>query len=201
MRLGWVKTTVGTTTLGAAAIDDVIAWCMLALSMSMINTTDALDALYIFLLVASYAMCMFMLVRPVWHMMISMLFGLIMPPTSIASPRAMVSIFCLFILATAILSKFVGCTVGALCSGLSLRESGAIGVLMNTRGLVELIVLNVALNAHIISEKLFTLMVFMTLTTTMMTTPLLRIIYPQDRHHTILPLAHGPSALHFIIRV
>jgi len=66
------------------------------------------------------------------------------------------------------------------------REAGAIGVLMNTRGLMELVILNIGLDIGVISPALFTMMVLMALTTTLMTMPLLKLIYPaqvcwQDR--------------------
>jgi Kef-type K+ transport system membrane component KefB len=58
------------------------------------------------------------------------------------------------------------------------RESAAIGVLMNTRGLMELVILNVGLEIGVISPTLFAIMVVMALVSTVMTTPLLEWIYP-----------------------
>lgn len=52
-------------------------------------------------------------------------------------------------------------TTGAKMTGLSWRESAAVGILMNTRGLVELIVLNIGLEAKVITDKLFTILVMM----------------------------------------
>jgi nucleotide-binding universal stress UspA family protein len=60
------------------------------------------------------------------------------------------------------------------------REAGALGILMNTRGLMELIVLNLGLDLGVISPTLFTMMVVMALVTTFMTTPLLKWLYPPD---------------------
>ena len=59
------------------------------------------------------------------------------------------------------------------------RRRPALGVLMNTRGLMELIVLNVGLDLGVISPTLFTMMVIMALVTTMATTPLLRMLVPE----------------------
>jgi Kef-type K+ transport system membrane component KefB len=67
----------------------------------------------------------------------------------------------LLVVLTAISSKFIGCSIGAKMSGLSWRESAAVGILMNTRGLVELIVLNIGLEAKVITPKLFTVLVMM----------------------------------------
>ena len=58
----------------------------------------------------------------------------------------------------------------------SWRDSMALGAMLNTRGLVELIVLNIAYNAHVFSQTLFTMLVVMALITTMMTTPILNML-------------------------
>ena len=63
--------------------------------------------------------------------------------------------------------------MAARLSGLSWRESSALGILMNTRGLVELIVLNIGLDLGVITPRLFTMLVIMALVTTMMTSPVL----------------------------
>jgi len=82
------------------------------------------------------------------------------------------------ILLIAIGGKFGGASLASRLSGMSWRESGSIGVLMNTRGLVELVALNIGLDIGVISPLVFTLMVFMALITTFMTTPFLEWIYP-----------------------
>ena len=63
-------------------------------------------------------------------------------------------------------------------TGLSWRYASALGVLMNTRGLMELIVLNVGLELGVISPRLFTMFVLMALVTTIATTPILRRLVP-----------------------
>jgi Kef-type K+ transport system membrane component KefB len=83
------------------------------------------------------------------------------------------------ILAVAIGGKFLGAYLGAKSVGVGGRQAGALAVLMNTRGLTELVILNVGLGLGVLDQKLFTLMVLMALITTTMTGPLLRIIYPQ----------------------
>jgi Kef-type K+ transport system membrane component KefB/nucleotide-binding universal stress UspA family protein len=88
---------------------------------------------------------------------------------------------CGLIILVACLGKFGGSFAAAKLTGLSWRESGAIGILMNTRGLMELIVLNIGLDLGVISPTLFTMMVLMALVTTFMTTPLLHLIYPPER--------------------
>jgi Kef-type K+ transport system membrane component KefB len=87
--------------------------------------------------------------------------------------------YCALIIVLAVVGKFGGSLVAAKFSGMSWREAAAVGVLMNTRGLVELIILNVGLDLGILSPALFSVMVLMALVTTFMTSPLLRWIYPE----------------------
>ena len=84
----------------------------------------------------------------------------------------------LLILIVACVGKFVGATVAARSQGLAPREASAIGVLMNTRGLTELVILNVGLAKGVLDPSLFTLLVVMAIVTTVMTEPALRFVYP-----------------------
>jgi Kef-type K+ transport system membrane component KefB len=87
--------------------------------------------------------------------------------------------YCALVVAVAILGKVGGATIPARISGMGWRESGAIGVMMNTRGLMELIVLNIGLEIGVISPALFTILVVMALVTTFMAGPLIELIYPK----------------------
>jgi Kef-type K+ transport system membrane component KefB len=80
------------------------------------------------------------------------------------------------IILTACAGKFGGSLIASRLVGLSWRDSTALSVLMNTRGLVELIVLNIGLDLNIISRELFTMLVLMALVTTFMTSPLLQLL-------------------------
>jgi Kef-type K+ transport system membrane component KefB len=80
---------------------------------------------------------------------------------------------CALIVIVATAGKFGGTALAAKASGLGWRDSGALGILMNTRGLVELIVLNIGLDLGVITPRLFTMLVIMALVTTMMTSPIL----------------------------
>lgn len=80
------------------------------------------------------------------------------------------------ILVVAIAGKLGGTTLAARLTGQSWRDALALGALLNTRGLVELIVLNIAYNAHVFSQMLFTMLAVMALVTTMMTTPILGLL-------------------------
>jgi len=88
---------------------------------------------------------------------------------------------CGSIILVACIGKFGGSAIPARLTGLAWRESVAVGILMNTRGLMELIVLNIGLDIGVISPKLFTMMVIMALVTTFMTTPILNRVYPAER--------------------
>jgi K+:H+ antiporter len=83
-------------------------------------------------------------------------------------------LICGLIIAVATAGKFGGSILAARLTGLEWRSAAALGVLMNTRGLMELIVLNVGLELGVISRTLFTMMVLMALATTIATTPILQ---------------------------
>jgi Kef-type K+ transport system membrane component KefB len=69
-----------------------------------------------------------------------------------------------------------GAFIGGRLTGLTVRESSALALLMNARGLVGLIIFNIGLDAGLISTSLFTILVLMDLVTTVMTGPLLRLV-------------------------
>lgn len=77
----------------------------------------------------------------------------------------------ILVLACAVAGKFAGCGLAARLSGFGWREAGCIGVLMNTRALMELIVINVGKDLGVVPDELFTMLVIMALATTVMTTP------------------------------
>lgn len=88
-------------------------------------------------------------------------------------------LMCGLILVVATLGKFGGTLAVARLAGQSWRDSASLGILMNTRGLMELVVLNIGLDLGVISPTLFAMMVVMAVTTTMATTPLLALLLPQ----------------------
>ena len=80
------------------------------------------------------------------------------------------------IVLVASLGKFGGSLVAARLTGLGWRDSSALGILMNTRGLMELIVLNIGLELRVLSPTLFAMLVVMAIVTTFMTTPILHLL-------------------------
>ncbi|BCJ50275.1 hypothetical protein Asp14428_17500 [Actinoplanes sp. NBRC 14428] len=82
------------------------------------------------------------------------------------------------ILTVAIGGKFLGAFAGARLNGMRARPAAALAVLMNTRGLTELIILTVGLQLGVLDGRLYSSMVIMALVTTALTGPLLQLLYP-----------------------
>jgi Kef-type K+ transport system membrane component KefB len=97
--------------------------------------------------------------------------GLIIAPSML--------LYCGLVFLVAVAGKFGGSTVAARVMGMSWREAAGIGVLMNTRGLMELVILNIGLDIGVLTKPLFSMMVVMAVGTTLMTTPLLSWVYPE----------------------
>jgi Kef-type K+ transport system membrane component KefB len=85
-------------------------------------------------------------------------------------------LICVLIITLAVAGKFIGSSLAAKITGQSWKDSLSIGALMNTRGLMELIVLNIGYDLGILKPEIFTMMVFMALATTFMTAPALNLI-------------------------
>ncbi|MET7763956.1 cation:proton antiporter [Streptomyces sp. NPDC005355] len=80
------------------------------------------------------------------------------------------------ILVVAVLGKYAGTVLPARMSGMSWREAGAFGTLMNTRGLTEIVILDIGRQLGVIDTEMFTMMVIMALVTTAMAGPLLHML-------------------------
>lgn len=80
------------------------------------------------------------------------------------------------VIGAAIIGKVAGCGLAARYAGFSWKESSLIGALMNTRGLMELIVINVGYDLGVIPRSLFTILVLMAVLTTVMTAPILHAL-------------------------
>ena len=91
---------------------------------------------------------------------------------------------CLALLAIAVVGKFGGSMLAGRVTGMSWKEAVGIGALMNTRGLIELIALNLGLDLGVLSPKIFAMLVLMAVITTAMTGPAL----------SLLSVGHSPSA-------
>lgn len=244
-----IHTPVGALAIACAAVDDVTAWCLLAIVAAVVRSTGFAGALITTGMTAAYCLLMWFVARPVlaWLvrqrtdrrgpsqrlvaftvvlLMVSALcteaigvhalfgaffFGVIIPregglahglrerledlvvvlllPLFFAYSGLRTRIGLLndaagwsafgVLLLVAVAGKWGGSTLAARVAGRPWRESSVIGVLMNTRGLMELVVLNIGLDLGVISERVFTMMVLMALVTTVMTAPLLQWLWPQ----------------------
>ena len=87
------------------------------------------------------------------------------------------------ILLVAVGGKLIGGTLGARATGQSWRDSLAIGSLMNTRGMMELIVIKVGLDAGVINASMFTILLVMAIVTTMMTMPMVTAFHAGASEH------------------
>ncbi len=91
---------------------------------------------------------------------------------------------CAAIICVAVLGKWGGAALAARWMGMAWRDASALGILLNTRGLVELIVLKTGLDAGMISPELFSMMVLMAIATTAMASPLLNVMKLRDFRNT-----------------
>lgn len=252
---------MGTTALTCAAVDDVTAWCLLAIVVSVATHTGG-GALLTIGLSLAYVGIMIAVVRPLivrfarWQQTqgelprgllafvcvlllisafiteaigIHAIFGaftlgaLIPHDSSLAKAlkakledvvvvfflpaffaytglRTQIGLmsgasawfWALVILTTASAGKFGGSFVAARLSGMGWRDAASIGVLMNTRGLVELIVLNIGLDLKVISPTLFAMLVLMAVVTTVSTTPILHAL---GKLTPALPAPPGPAPI------
>ena len=100
---------------------------------------------------------------------------------------------CVSIILVATLGKFGGTLLAARATGIGWRDAAALGTLMNTRGLMELIVLNIGLDLGVISPQLFAMMVLMALVTTMATSPVLSWLVRDEVDTKPSPPPGGPE--------
>jgi Kef-type K+ transport system membrane component KefB len=240
-----LQSRIGSIAISCAAVDDITAWCLLALLTAMVRTGAGTPLWFTLGGLAVYAALMLWVVRPLlarsrafdgektstdalvfvvmlaflsawateWlgvHALFGAFFaGAVLPrggalthgvvgrlkfvntvlllPLFFAYTGLRTSVGLLdggtlwlcaaLILVVAVAGKLLGCVASVRLSGMGWREAFSVGVLMNTRGLVELVILNVGLDLGIISPTLFSMMVLMALLTTFMTTPLLDLLY------------------------
>ena len=95
------------------------------------------------------------------------------------------SVLMAVILSAAIIGKVLGCGIGARISGLSSRESMAVGIGMNGRGAVELVLAGVGLEFGIVQQDLFSIIVFMAFFTTLITPVVLKIAVREPQQKKI----------------
>ena len=241
---GISQTYLGSITLTCAAVDDVTAWCILALVIALVKSTGIGISAITIVLTLVFAAAMLFLVRPQLARLIkepdsqlhtrlipimlafvmacalltetigihalfgAFVAGIVMPPSTefriilkdklggfgsyallplffaFTGLRTQVGLLngwedwlmCAVIILVAIAGKLGGSMLMSRWTGMNWTQSFSIGVLMNTRGLVELVVLNIGYDLGILSGRIFTMMVLMALVTTFMTGPLLSLV-------------------------
>jgi Kef-type K+ transport system membrane component KefB len=243
---GLSKTVLGNIAITCAAVDDVTAWCILALVIAIVQASGITISLGTVLLPSVFVVAMLFIVRPwlsrrvnhetygqsadrrmIATVMIIVLAcsliteaigihalfgafmaGVVMPESfefrrflreklETFSSSALLPLFFAFtglrteigllndwsswlmtllIIAVAIAGKLGGSMLMSRWIGMSWSHSYAIGVLMNTRGLIELVVLNIGYDLGILSGRIFAMLVIMALVTTFMTGPLLSLV-------------------------
>lgn len=99
--------------------------------------------------------------------------------------------FCGLTVLAGIVGKLGGCTLAARATGLSWHDSATLGVLMNARGLMALIVVNAGLDAGILSDSVFFMLVMMAVVTTFMTAPLLKRQLATSKHDSLSQIPDG----------
>jgi len=266
---GIQRTKLGTTAILCAAVDDVVAWVILAVALALVGTGGGSASLAIRLMgLLIYLVAMIGVVRPIaarllrfrrnkdfsvelfcgmvafafasaavtdalgvhplfgaflagicfprstsWHETIrgrlEMLISALLLPLFFALTgmrtrldllnKPSMRLWAAIVLAAATLGKIGGATIAARWTGQPWRESLALGALLNTRGLVELVVLNIGYNVGVFSPTLFTMLVVMALVTTMCTTPILNLLGVQkanvEKLSTALEPAQPPALL------
>jgi len=247
---GLQGTTLGTVVIGAGAIDDAAAWCMLAVVLASF-TGDFTDAAFSIGGGFGYAVLVMGVVRPLlrrwargvnergklsdreYAMLLALMclgswwterihlhavfgafvMGAAMPRGVVAKsiiartqPLAVALFLPLFftysglntrlglldqsglwlialgVLAAAIVGKGVACWGAARASGIPNREAVGIGVLMNARGMMELIIINIGLERGVISPEIFAMLAIMAIVTTLMTSPIFELVLGGGRH-------------------
>src|SRR5262249_18709248 len=102
----------------------------------------------------------------------------------IDSPRLLG--YAALILTVAVLGKAGASTIAARVMGSTWQEANTLGVLLNTRGLVELVVLNIGLDLGILSPVVFSMLVWMALVTTFMTSPIVRALLRRNEESEVV---------------
>ncbi|RID61621.1 hypothetical protein BRARA_E00755 [Brassica rapa] len=229
-----LTTSVGQTALAAAAFNDIAAWILLALAVSLPGSHDhqqhvsPLISIWVLLSGVVFVIFMFFLIQPAMRWIIryydgtmheacicltlagvlisgfitdliglhsifgAFVFGLIIPKSGSFSDRLVERIedfvsgllLPLYFASSGlktdvnkIRGKIIGTFLMAMMCTIPARESLTLGFLMNTKGLVELVVLNIGREKKVLNEEMFAILVLMALVTTFMTTPSVVVIF------------------------
>lgn len=190
---GLTRSELGVAALTCAAINDVMAWVLLAIVVGVTRAMptsgvpgELVMAFAIGAMIPSHSGVARVLTQRLSAVVTILLLPAFFALTGLRTEILLVSsasdwLLCGVIVLAATAGKMGGAALASRLSGMPWRFAFQLGALMNTRGLMELIVLAVGLDAGIISPRLFTMMVIMALATTAMTGPMLSIPAPRTR--------------------
>jgi Kef-type K+ transport system membrane component KefB len=242
-----LRSSVGTIALASAAVDDIGAWCLVAVVIAMVGASDLLSAAATTAASGVALVGAILLARPLLGRVVQRVerFGvrsgavvaIVLPLLLVASASEMIGIHALFgaflfgvllprsdvvsevitdrletvassvllplffaysglrtqlalvdqpadwvataaIVAAAVVGKLGGGAIAGRVLGLAWRDAAAVGVLLNTRGMMALIVLNVGLDLGVVPPTIFAMLVVMSLVTTLLAAPLLSWLQP-----------------------
>jgi Kef-type K+ transport system membrane component KefB len=182
---GLDRTPMGVVALSAAAAGDVVTWLLLAAIVGLTNV-HASSLWIVGAFLAGVMVPTHSAVGRAFGPRVIRIVSVVLLPAFFAftGMRTRIDLLewgsawmiCALIIAVAVVGKMLGALAGARMGRLPWADAKVIAVLMNTRGLMELVVLNIGLELGIISPPLFAMMVLMALVTTMMTGPLLKVM-------------------------
>jgi Kef-type K+ transport system membrane component KefB len=198
------QTPLGMLAITCAAVNDVIAWSLLAFVVAMTTNGQSLSlgvhAVFVAFVVGALMPSRGTL-RTVLRERLAGI-GTALLPLFFAHTGLRMHVgvlddlaswaLCLAIIAVATIGKLGGTALAGRWTGLPWRDSMALGALMNTRGLMELVALNIGYDLGILTPGIFTMMVLMALATTAMTGPLLSLTLNRSSSRGLIPA--GPLA-------
>lgn len=191
---GMGETRLGAVAIACAAVGGVIAWIILAAILAFVRLPAQHWPLSLTFVFGAFFAGAVMPRKPrfveaVRRMIEPLTAAVLLPPFfALTGLRTRFSlaiagdawIYTILIVAVAVAGKWLGAFLVGRWMGMSHREANALGILMNARGLVELVILNIGFELGILSPTVFSMMVIMALVTTFMTAPLVRWVYPAN---------------------
>ena len=182
--LGIQRTELGVIAIGAAALNDAVGWILLAIVSAFSSSPFGLVAI-LGAFGAGIALHRRTRFVAAWDRRVGPVVGALLLPVYFTYTGLRTDVgalegaaawgWCLAVIAVAAAGKFGATYAAARWTGLAPAPAAALGAMMNTRGLVELVVLNIGYDLALISKEMFTMLVLMAVISTAATTPLLRL--------------------------